>query len=270
VASSQQRNSPGNSWKRPPALLILVAALAVAALGAGYYWRYYRQKPPASRATANAEGTSSLPPFETKEPQRYQATRITTSRRTESGAAQEQTDVSRVAIARDGDKRREDYDLDGLSISYLELSAARYALLPAQKIYADLNNEDEIEIPANLAAEFSPDRLLNESLAESRYELLGKEILNGRSTTRYRVTTTNVTGTDAVKTETLIWIDQSLHLPLKAETVVSQNGDQTSFTTELQNLSEDVSAVIFELPSDFRKVSAKEFERQLRSASPRK
>lgn len=248
--------------KRPPVLIILVAALSLAALGAGLYWRQ-RTKPPASSGTRNAESTKSLPPFSTKEPERYQANRITTTRRSESGQA-EQANVDRVFIARDGDKRREDYDLDGVSISYLELGAARYALCPARKIYVELNDADHFMAPAALGAEFSPDRLLNEAPVSSHYELLGDEILDGRKTTRYRVTTANVTGTESVKTETLIWIDQSLHLPLKSETKVAASGGLSSFTTSLENVSEKVNGSIFELPSDFRKVSAQEFERQLR------
>jgi hypothetical protein len=250
--------------KRPPVLIILAAALSLAALGAGLYWRQ-RAKPPASSGARNAEATASLPPFSTKEPDRYQANRITTARSSDSGHA-EQANVDRVFIARDGDKRREDYDLGGVSISYLELGAARYALFPAQKIYVELNDDDQFVAPADLGAEFSPDRLLNESPVESHYELLGDEILDGRKTTRYRVTTANVTGTDSVKTETLIWIDQSLHLPLKSETKTAASGGFTSFITSLENVSENVDGAIFELPSGFRKVSAQEFERQLRIA----
>ena len=250
--------------KRTPALILMVAAVALATLGAGLYWRH-RQKTRTAPAAPRAETTSSLPPFSTKEPQRYQANRITSSRSSEPGT-QDQTDVSQVFLARDGDKRREDYDLDGLSISYLELPGARYALLPSQKIYTDLNEAEEGGLPADDDAEFSPDRLLNESPVESVYELQGPETINGREATKYRVTTTNATGTDSVKTETKIWIDQALQLPLKSEMMVSGNGIQSIVTTELQNLSVEVPGAVFELPADFRKVSAKEFERQLRTA----
>jgi hypothetical protein len=65
--------------------------------------------------------TSSTPPFATKEPERYQATRvITTSQSVETvseGGAESQT-----FIARDGDKRREDYESNaGEKVYYLQL-----------------------------------------------------------------------------------------------------------------------------------------------------
>jgi hypothetical protein len=234
-------------------------------VGAGVYWRRQRQKPPrAERSATNP--TSSLPPFGTKEPLRYQAVRITTRGRSEPGVAVAAPATTRVSIARDGDKRREDYDFDGVVISYLELAGRRLALLPSQKIYAELGAGEDVEIPANLSAEFSPDRLLNETPSETKYEKLGSEILNGRKAIKYRVTNDDPTDQNSQKTETLIWIDETLQLPLRSETLATADGDQASFTTELQNLSENVDAAVFALPGDYRKVSAQDFEQELRNA----
>jgi hypothetical protein len=162
--------------------------------------------------------------------------------------------------------RREDYDFDGVVISYLELAGRRLALLPSQKIYAELGAGEDVEIPANLSAEFSPDRLLNETPSQTKYEKLGSEILNGRKAIKYRVTNDDPTDQNSQKTETLIWIDETLQLPLRSETLATADGDQASFTTELQNLSENVEAAVFALPGDYRKVSAKDFEQELRKA----
>ena len=254
------------NWKRSPALLILIAAVAIAGVGAGVYWRRQRQKiPRAERAATNP--TSSLPPFGTKEPLRYQAIRITTSGRSEPGSTVASPATTRVSIARDGDKRREDYDFDGVMISYLELSGRRLAVLPSQKIYAELDAGEDLEIPANLSAEFSPDRLLNEAPSQTKYEKMGSEVLNGRKAIKYRVTNDDPTDQNSRKTETLIWIDETLQLPLRSETVATTDGEQVSFTTELQNLNENVDVTVFSLPDDYRKVSVKDFEQELRKAS---
>jgi len=265
VNSSQQPETKSARWKRSSIALIVVSTLAVGALGAGVYWRRHRQKTQTRPEAARNPPPTNGPPFSTKEPRRYQATRITTSQTPGS-----QPNVSRVTIIRDGDRRREEYDLDGLSIIYLEHPDAKYSLFPAEKIYADLNGEEEIATPSDLTTEFSLDRLMNESPVESHYEMLGTETLNGRMVTKYRVTLTSSAGTVSGKTETLIWIDQALQMPLKSETIVMEEEGQTRFTTELQNVTVDVSAVAFDLPADFRKVSAKEFEHYVRQAKSRK
>lgn len=262
-------NSSDNKHKRRSARAVFLATLFLLALGATVYWvSQRRQKSSSPTASSNLETTLPAPPFATKEPRRYQATRISTASNAEPAGTDQadQASVSRVFIARDGDRRREDYDLGGVIVSYLELPSARYALLLSQRVYADLNSEAQANLPADLAPEFSPARLLNESLAESRYELLGNEVVNGRATIKYRVTTINPTDPDALKAETLIWVDQSLGMPVKSETLVNEAGKESKFATELQSLSEEVDSKLFDLPPDFKKVSYKEFERQLKMA----
>ncbi|MEO8436194.1 MAG: hypothetical protein ABI596_14935 [Pyrinomonadaceae bacterium] len=247
-------------------VLAVVGLLALLLLGGLIYRIRHRPQPPKPDQTSQLEQDSQLPPFATKEPQRYQATRITTST-SGSVADASQPASDRVFIARDGDRRREDYDLNGVVVSYLELSSARYALLPAQRIYVDLEGEPEAEVPAELASEFSAERLLNQSPSESRYEVLGNEVLNGRATARYRVTIGNLAEGNSVKAETLIWVDQLLGMPIKSETTVTEDNNVSKFTTELQSISDAVEPTLFALPQDFKKVSYKEFERQMKAAT---
>ncbi len=253
--------------KRSRVRLVLLAALVLLALGALIYWTRHRQERSKPVDSSQLAKLFTVPPFATKEPQRYQATRISTSSNTTSGSDANEPKSSRVLIARDGDKRREDYDLGGFNVSYLELPSAHYALLPSQRIYADLDSEPAAGMQTDLLPEFSPDRLLNQSLSESRYEELGNEVVNGRATTRFRVTSTNVGEPNSLKSETLIWIDQSLGMPIKSETTIAEEGNRAKFTTELQSISENVDSKLFDLPAEFRKVSYGEFERQLRRAA---
>src|SRR5215213_5456073 len=84
-------------------------------------------------------GTSLTPPFSTKEPEKYSAMRVITSEGSGADAASEET---RTFVARDGERRREDYEsAGGEKISYLQLPTGNYVLLPAKKIYAELKPE---------------------------------------------------------------------------------------------------------------------------------
>lgn len=214
-------------------------------------------------ASDAAGETSSTPPFATKEPERYQAMRIITS--SEGGETTMQGAAgNRTLIARDGDRRREDYEsVAGEKVSYLQLPEGIYVLLPAKKLYAQVNPEtgglgdDRAE---NVPPDFSPDKLLNERRPESRYEKLGAETLNGRSTTKYRVTVRGQTGAAIrVTTESVVWVDESLGMPIKTETTsTGEAGSWATFTMELRDIKDTVDAGMFELPTDYRKVEARE------------
>jgi hypothetical protein len=216
-------------------------------------------------------GTSSTPPFATKEPERYQAVRVI-----ESSGGTEATDPaapgSRTFIARDRDRRREDYESSaGEKISYLQLPVGTYVLLPAKKLYAELKPETDgaaNKQAASVPPDFSPEKLLNETRPESLYEKLGAENWNGRATMKYRVTVHGKTGAGReVKTESLVWVDESLGMPVKTETT-STGGAATGarITMELRDIKETVDASVFELPTDYRKVEARELFTEMNPA----
>ena len=204
------------------------------------------------------------PPFATKEPERYQAVRvITTGGGTETTTAAEPG--SRTFIARDGDRRREDYEAaSGEKISYLQLPGSVYVLLPAKKLYAELRPENDgaaaNERAENVPPDFSPDKLLNQARPESVYERIGAENLNGRATVKYRVTVRGATGASReVTTESLVWVDESLGMPIKSETTSTGGAASGArITMELRDIKETVDAAVFELPPDYRKVTSKE------------
>ena len=76
---------------------------------------------------------SSTPPFQTKEPDRYRATRTVTI-----VAANGQTVTTKNLIARDGDLRRNESQVASKTIAYLETPEGRFVLLPDEKIYAEI------------------------------------------------------------------------------------------------------------------------------------
>ena len=206
-----------------------------------------------SAELAAAQVVSSIPPFQTKEPERYQALRTITI----SKAAGESI-VTRTLIAKDGNSRRDAYETSTTEkIVYLDLPDGRFILLPVAKLYADVGSEaasarDSSDLKDDSSAG-SPDLLLNADRIETQYQRLGGEIINGLNTSKYRVLV-NTSARGTVSTgESFIWIDETLGMPVKSETVTA-DGSRT--TMELSEIVFDVDKGLFQIPGGYRKVAA--------------
>ena len=113
--------------------LILLAALM--ALGCHACQPKQNANAP-SNANAAIE-TAQTPPFQTKEPAQYQATVVITTSFVGNQNAPLGPPLGSVSqfIARDGDKRRLDYDfLPGARVAILTKPEGEYLLFPAEKI----------------------------------------------------------------------------------------------------------------------------------------
>lgn len=239
-------------------ILLILLAGSLTAAGALTYknWpQLFRKASNQQPATSSSQdGGFSIPPFSTKEPDRYQATRIITSVEDKNGSVV--TVSKRILIARDGDRRREEYASGANeTVVYLETPEGRFVLAPAKKLYADLNlavaDPGSFTAP-NDAADFSPERLLNESPAVARYEKMGAETIEGRATTKYRVTAVDTAS--GVESVTLIWIDDALGMPVRSETSSTASDHTVKVTVELRDLKQTIDPGIFELPKDYLKV----------------
>ena len=154
---------------------------------------------------------------------------------------------------------------------FLEIPTGRFLLLPSKKLYADLNlalgnsgsrKFDSGDAGSELYPGSSPERLLHETRSVARYERLGPETLESRPTTRYRVTT-NPTNETGAGSETLVWIDNSLGMLIRSETV-SLSGEQSSkVITELRDIKQDVDPRLFELPKDYKKVGYQQLRAEI-------
>jgi hypothetical protein len=204
----------------------------------------------------------TTPPFSTKEPDRYQGIRITSFTETGSTENSSSSQSNQVLVARDGEKRREEYSA-GVSgqIVYLEIPAGRFIVMPASRMYADLSTASHQTDRGNRQDDssgdspgLSPDQLLNETHAPATYEKLGTETLVGRMTTKYRVVV--LTGADS-QNETLIWVDEALGIPVRSEAMSKSNGHSSKVTMELKDVKLEVDERLFSWPSDYRKVEAR-------------
>ena len=209
--------------------------------------------------TVAADETSSTPPFPTKEPERYQATVVTSG--SLGGQMPNIPGISaltdrQIFVARDGDKRRVESEfLPGVKVAYLQLSSGRYLLYPAKKLYAEIkmDGSDSSQYSGlGSPSDFSADKLVNTATTGAQYEKLGSENVNGRTTTKYRVTNARAAGSDqSSPSETIIWADEAFGMPIKSETT-SQDG--AKYSMEMRDIKQEVDQQQFELPKDYQKV----------------
>jgi hypothetical protein len=198
---------------------------------------------------------SSTPPFQTKEPQRYSAVRIITT----VNAAGE-TVVTKTSIARDGESRCHESN----DVVYLNVPEGRFVLLPTEKVYADL--VDESRIPADQndeELEVSPERLLHTEVGSTSYQKMGNEVISGRNANKYRIVVNSSTAANVSQSETLMWIDEALQMPVRSET---KSADGTRVTMELSEIKLEVDKNVFRVPEDYKKLTFTELRKRLTPA----
>ena len=255
--------------KRGHLLVAVFLACALVAAGALTYKRWPQLfKKLTEQKTANSPNkseVSSAPPFSTREPERYQATRIITSVDSTT-----ETVTTKVLIARDGEKRREEYIGAEATTVFLEIPTGRFVLLPAKKLYADLSlasgDLDSLDPQSDVYSEFSPERLLNETQTAARYENLGAETLDGRKTTKYRVTRADSTNGTADGSVTLIWIDESFGMPIRSETISASGDHSSKLTVELRDVKREVDPRLFDLPNDYKQADYRQLQAAIKQA----
>ncbi len=199
---------------------------------------------------------STTPPFQTKEPDRYRATRTITIV-TPNG----QKSVNKVLLAKDGELRRSEFTDDGTV--YLETPQGRFVLLPGANTYADLAAEKQIgSVQDGEVIGISPEGFLHsDTSTTTNYQSLGSETVEGRSTNKYRVVVNGSSGNNVSLSETLIWIDGNLNMPIKSET---KSAEGALVTVLLSEVSLEVDKSMFQIPEGYEKVTFSELQKRLK------
>jgi outer membrane lipoprotein-sorting protein len=192
---------------------------------------------------------SSTPPFQTKEPERYRAVRTITT----VNAAGE-TLVTKTSFARDGELRWHESG----KIVYLDVPEGKFVLLPSEKVYADLT--DQSTINADKEEEVSPEGLLHEDSESTSYQKLGAESIGGRNTNKYRIVVNSSTAPNVSQSETMMWVDDALQMPVRSET---KSADGTRVTMELSEIKLKVDKDLFTVPKDYQKLTFIELRKRL-------
>ncbi|HMF56360.1 MAG TPA: hypothetical protein VK619_08445 [Pyrinomonadaceae bacterium] len=205
-----------------------------------------------------ASETFDTPPFQTREPERYEAVIVTTGNLGNAPQGETTATEQRTFVARDGLRRRTEFDFrGGVKLVMLDMPTGHFILMPSRNAYADLAESEGVTLPGNaqvLPQEFSSEILNNEARGRARYERLGVENVLGREAVKYRVTTVNEAG-EASGSETLIWVDESLGMPVRSETV----SGAAKFTMEMLDIKRDVDLSLFDIPANYRKESVRDF-----------
>ena len=197
----------------------------------------------------------STPPFKTQEPNSYQAVRSITFA---SSDGNEPT-VTTVAIVRDGEMRREEETSQGKRVVYLELSGERFLLLPDEKIYATADGPTA-STQADAISEAPSGPYLHTAPIQSTYENLGTETVNGNTATKYKVVVNNSNTAAVSQSETFIWVDEVLGMPVKS---ITRSAAGTR-TMELSQITLNVDRALFEIPKDYQKVDARILRQRIR------
>ena len=207
-----------------------------------------------TNTNATEQIVSSIPPFRTKEPDTYRALRTTTF--INSGGLSK---ITKTLIARDGAFRREDDD----ELVVLDTDKGRFLLLPQAKIYAEAQPSTAVTPTAgDQETDTSAERLLHQEAMATKYEKLGDEVVSGRNVTKYRVTVNISRGGNVSTSETLLWVDEKLGMPIKSE-AKGTDGSQTLM--ELSDILLDLDKTLFQIPAGYEKVAISELRRRLRT-----
>ena len=191
---------------------------------------------------------STKPPFETKEPDRYRAKRTVTS-----VTADGRTLITTTSSARDGELRRFEMEVASKQMVLLETAQGRFVLLPDEKSYAALADQTVSSLIGNYDDSSSPaEGLLHAESGNSSYQQLGPETIAGRQANKYRVVVNNPNAPNVTPSETLIWIDEALGMPIRSET---KSSDGSHMTMELSDISQNVDKGLFQIPEGYQKLT---------------
>jgi hypothetical protein len=198
---------------------------------------------------------STTPPFQTKEPERYRAVRTITAVNAEG-----QTLVTKSSVARDGELRRQESTSGAKTLVYLEVPEGKFVLLTDEKLYADVTDQSQIFADkTEEGLESSPDALLHTDTGATSYQKLGNEVIAGRNTNKYRIVVNSPSPANVSQSETLMWIDEALQMPIRSET----KSDGTHVTMEVSEIKLEVDKTSFTIPKGYQKVTFTELRKRL-------
>jgi len=208
------------------------------------FWRGQTDATPTPAPFA-AEEIKSAIPFSTKEPNVYQTEIVVTVNGVEDVTFTARNETNRLTV----------YNFQTESeTAVLKLGENQtFLIAPQRKIYAleEFDGSNSIETDGD----FLTAELLNRK-KDAKFETLGAE----NNLARYRVSFE-----DARNSEIVVSVDERIGLPVKQEFYSTDGARKIlTYAVELKNFISQTDAKFFEIPKDYRKVSAKEFKENIR------
>jgi outer membrane lipoprotein-sorting protein len=159
-------------------------------------------------------------------------------------------------VARDGESRRNESET-----VYLDVPEGKFVLLPGKKLYADLTDQSRISADQDEEGlNASPDALLQNDVGSTSYQKLGSEVIAGRKANKYRIVVNSSATANVSQSETVMWIDEALQMPVRSET---KSADGTRVTMELSEIRLEVDKNLFTIPGDYKKLAFSELRKRL-------
>jgi hypothetical protein len=214
-----------------------VFALLLLISGAGC--RFFQSSNSNTPKPFTPEEIKSDIPFSTKEPEIFQMEIVITSTGTEN----------KKFIARSRNSRRFDYNFGAKNQVSVVQADKIYTILADKKIYTETAFGQNFPAQNDWTSEW-----LN-AKTDAEFTKIGTE----NNLTQYRVSFG-----ETAKSEMLIFVDETLQMPIKQEFYSLENGLKTlTMTIELRNFKAEAASDLFAVPKDFKKVAAEEFKRIL-------
>ncbi|HYM00630.1 MAG TPA: hypothetical protein VEZ90_16865 [Blastocatellia bacterium] len=209
-------------------------------------------------SNANTSGTPTKPakpdPILTKEPDRYSET-ITIDVQPPGTPQDDHIPALQFGFVRYGGDRRADFQAPSIGqIYYLEHSGLKYLVIPAKKIYVELD-------PRELAAQLpklsllTPTSVVDHIKSHSKYENLGVETVNERPAVKYKFDSPGQTST--------FFLDETTGLPVRAEIIGGAEGSSERIMMEMRDVQLNPDASLFDIPIGFKKMPALQMRPQV-------
>lgn len=208
--------------------------------------------------------TSSGKVIETREPERYSARLVITAEPT----GQRPQELPPIEIARNGADRRYAVGLPGLGeVIFLDKADKRYVIVTGRRQYAELTPDmTGFQVPRSM----TPGEMVGQLERQQGVERVGEEQRGNRTVVKYRYTGQAQTNTQAgqVSGESFIYVDKDTGLPVRIEGFGQSSGNVQGVNSvkaiaELRDIKTEVDPALFELPTDYRKLTPEEVQQQL-------